>query len=249
MIFTNFINKLNNKLMKTIKTWLTTIVVLLCSIPMNAHDFEVDGITYLITSSWEHTVMVSRVPEEYQGSIIIPSSVYYNGVDYSVTEIGAWAFLKCSGLTSVTIPNSVTSIGGYAFSSSGLTSVTIPNSVTSIAGSAFSHCTGLTSITLPRSIRRLGEGSFYDTSNLKDVYFQGDVASWCTMAIYPDSASPFMYGAKLYIDGEFVEDLVVPEGVTYISSRVFIAYDHLKSVKFPNTLKSIDAFHFYIVMV
>ena len=66
----------------------------------------------------------------------------------SVTSIGAYAFEGCSGLTSVSIPNSVTSIGAYAFfGCSGLTSIIIPNSVTSIGRAAFSSCSSLTSIT------------------------------------------------------------------------------------------------------
>ena len=70
----------------------------------------------------------------------------------SVTSIGNYAFAYCTGLTSVTIPDSVTSIGSYAFySCSGLTSVTIPNSVTSIGNNAFYYCSGLTSIVVDAS--------------------------------------------------------------------------------------------------
>ncbi len=88
----------------------------------------------------------------------------------SVTSIGDWAFIHCSGLTSVTIPNSVTSIGGYAFGGcSSLTSVTIPNSVTSIGGSAFRDCSSLSSVTIPNSVTSIGSGAFYNCSSLTSV--------------------------------------------------------------------------------
>ena len=80
----------------------------------------------------------------------------------SVTSIGWSAFSGCSGLTSLTIPSSVTSIGYYAFSGcSGLTSLTIPSSVTSIDDNAFSGCSGLTSIYVyPEKVPILGTGVF-----------------------------------------------------------------------------------------
>ena len=89
-----------------------------------------------------------------------------------MTNIGSYAFSDCSGLTSVTIPNSVASIGGdYAFSGcSGLTSVTIPNSVTSIGRYAFLNCSGLTSVTIGSGVKNIYSQAFAYCKELTDVY-------------------------------------------------------------------------------
>ena len=89
----------------------------------------------------------------------------------SVTSIGGYAFSFCTGLTSVVIPDSVTSIGERAFRNcTGLTSITIPNSVTSIGVYAFHDCTGLTSITIPDSVTSIGEYAFDGCYKLIEVY-------------------------------------------------------------------------------
>ena len=88
----------------------------------------------------------------------------------SVTRIGSWAFFGCIGLTSVTIPDSVTSIGEGAFyRCSSLASVTIPDSVTKIGGWAFWNCEGLTSVTIPDSVTEIGDGAFEACDNLSQV--------------------------------------------------------------------------------
>ena len=89
----------------------------------------------------------------------------------SVTEIGRETFMGCSGLTSLTIPSSVTSIGWSAFSGcSGLTSLTIPSSVTSIGYYAFSGCSGLTSLTIPSSVTSIDDNAFSGCSGLTSIY-------------------------------------------------------------------------------
>lgn len=96
----------------------------------------------------------------------------------SVTTIKEEAFEYCTNLTSVTIPNSVTSIGDNAFHSCiGLTSITIGNSVTLIRSYAFNGCSGLTSITIGNSVKSIGDGAFYNCSNLTSITIPKSVKS------------------------------------------------------------------------
>ncbi|MDB4503920.1 leucine-rich repeat protein, partial [Akkermansiaceae bacterium] len=96
----------------------------------------------------------------------------------SVTSIGASAFAACTGLTSITIGNSVTSIGDYAFNGcTSLTSITIPDSVTSIGTAAFGGCTGLTSITIGNSVTSIGAGAFNGCTSLTSITIPDSVTS------------------------------------------------------------------------
>ena len=89
----------------------------------------------------------------------------------SVTSIGYGAFKGCSGLTSLTIPSGVTSIDDWVFyGCSGLTSLTIPSSVTSIGGYAFEGCSGLTSLTIPSGVTSIGKCAFEGCSGLTSIY-------------------------------------------------------------------------------
>ena len=103
-------------------------------------------------------------------------SLDLSGSTFSGNQIDEGAFSYCTSLTSITIPNSVTSIGYGVFSAcSGLTSFTIPNSVTSIGNYAFISCSGLTSITIPNSVTSIGGNAFYGCNSLNSVTFQGTI--------------------------------------------------------------------------
>ena len=188
---------------------LFTALLLLCSVAANAHDFEVAGIYYNITDETNKTVEVTYrgslsgdYSNEYTGDVTIPETVTYNYVTYSVTSIGNYAFYDCSGLTSVVIGNSVTSIGSTAFSGTawynnqpnGLiyagkvlykykgtmpdnTSITIKDGTLGIADGAFSGCSGLTSIEIPNSVTSIGDYAFEGCSEIKRFTIPNSVTS------------------------------------------------------------------------
>ncbi len=186
----------------------------------------------------------------------------------SVTSIGSYAFSGCDSLTSITIPDGVTSIGGYAFYScdsltsvaigngvtsigddtfsrcTSLTSVTIPDGVTSIGEQAFNDCTGLTSVTIGDGVTRIGSNAFSRCTSLEAVYIT-DIGKW--VAIYFDSlygvsvANPLSYAGNLYLNGELVTDLVIPDDVTSIGKYAFCGCDSLTSITIPDSVTSIGS--------
>ena len=155
----------------------TLILSVFFSISASAYDVMVDGIGYNIVTKAK-TAEVTKGDNEYSGDVTIPETITVDNVVYNVTSIGRDAFDRCSGLTSVTIPNSVTRIGIQAFwACHGLTSITIPNSVTSIEACVFQNCTGLTSITIPNSVTSIGNRAFSVCTGLTSITIPNSVTS------------------------------------------------------------------------
>ena len=140
-----------------------------------AYDVKVNGIYYNLDKK-NKTASVTSGKPKYEGTVVIPKSIGVDGTTYSVTSLGECCFYYCSGLTSITIPNSVKRLGNDCFfGCTGLTSITLPNFVTSLGAYCFSGCSGLTSITLPNSVTSLGGSCFSYCSGLTSITLPNSV--------------------------------------------------------------------------
>ncbi len=183
---------------------------------------------------------------------IVEGGSYYNNYYYCTfnDRLGDYAFYGCSGLTSLTIPSSVTEIGWYAFEDcSGLTSFTIPSGVTSIGWSVFEGCSGLTSLTIPSSVTEIGWHAFEDCSSLTSLTIPSSVTSigsWAfsgcsglTNLTIPSSVTEI--GDAAFRDCSGLTSFTIPFGVTSIGSWAFSGCSGLTSFTIPSSVTSIGS--------
>ena len=226
---------------------MATVLVALFSLYANAYHYvRINGIYYKLTSE-EGVAEVSRGEFKYMDRCIIPSTVNNDGINYIVTTIGKEAFSNCGDLTSVIIPNSVTSIGDAAFYNTGLTFITIPKSVKSIGKQAFSR-SNLTSITIPNSVTTIGSRAFADCCGLTSVAIPNSVKSigvsafsGCSVLIsapIPNSITSIEEGAFKGCTG--LTSVTIPNSVKSIGGNAFSDCKGLTSVTIPNSVNSIE---------
>ena len=128
---------------------------------------NVDGLHYCLLGDCKARVVRCK---NISGDIVIPESIIVNNKKYDVTEISTNAFLDNRKLTSVVMPNSIVSIGNYAFRfCSNLTHVTLPNSLKYSGGCMFGDCNSLASIVFPELTKRIGCYMFYDCTSLVSI--------------------------------------------------------------------------------
>lgn len=160
-----------------------------------------------------------------------------------VTEISKYAFFGCKGLTVVSIPDSVETIGKNAFSSTEIKEVVLGNGVKRINSYAFSNMLYLETVTFGENIELIENYAFNGDNNLNKVYIN-DLSSWLKLKFSSFYNNPLSYGASLYCDGTLVENLTIPEGITEINDYAFYGCQSINSVSFPASIKIIGSHAF-----
>ena len=143
----------------------------------------------------------------------------------SVTSIGDYAFSRCSSLSNIVIPDSVTDIGKCAFYfCSSLSNIVIPDSVTSIGNDAFLRCSSLSNIVISDSVTSIGNGAFLGCSSLSNI-------------VIPDSVTSI--GNDAFSDCSSLSSIVIPDSVTDIGNDAFSHCSSLSNIVVPNSVISI----------
>ncbi len=187
------------------------------------NSFEVDGFYY---ENWGgDSVSIALFSTVYPRDVVIPSSVTYENKTYRVTAIREDGFAYLTRLRSVSIPNSITSIGYHAFCGCyDLTSVTIPNSVRFIGDAAFYDCQELASVTLSNNLTSIEDDVFYQCFELASITIPNSVKSIGDMAFYCCAS---------------LSSINIPNSVTSIGKDAFFNCVSLPSINIPNSVTSI----------
>ena len=178
----------------------------------------------------------------------------------SVTTIGDYAFYNCTSLENVNYFGTIENWCNISFNNYSanplyngaklylngqlVTELVIPDTVTEIKDYAFRGCTSLKSVTIGDSVTSIGEDAFYNCTSLENVNYFGTIENWCNISFNNYSANPLYNGAKLYLNGQLVTELVIPDTVTEIKDHAFRGCDSLTSVTIPDSVTYIGEYAF-----
>ena len=214
--------------------------------------FTQGNFTYTVTDDENHYVSVAQNGDNQpSGAVVIPSSVTYETVTYTVTSIAEYGFYSNEDITEVTIPNTVTSIDEGAFRDcSKLTTITLPSTLTTIGNSAFWNCSSLASFSVPGSVTTIGSQAF-DYCSIPTFTFEASNTAITCNAVIPCTNHLYLYrdvdrGGYELTTGA-IKALTIGAHVTTIYDNMFLGCTYLSSIDFSEAtgLTSIGDYAFY----
>ena len=227
---------------------LALLLMLGTALTASAYDFIYDNLRFTILDANAKTVEVAQMnPVTTRGVWEIDANPVYNGVTYTTVAVGDSAFYNCTGMTSITIPNTVTRIGTSAFRyCTGLTQFTIPSSVTNLGHYSLSYCRRLKNVAVPNSVTTMGNGVFYDCDSLNTVTWSNQLTTIPTYTFYecmqlsnfdmPHWITSIGYCAFYETN---LQQIIVPYGVTDIGDYAFAQSRQLTTVLIPSSVTMI----------
>ncbi|MBE6606257.1 MAG: hypothetical protein E7635_04400 [Ruminococcaceae bacterium] len=185
----------------------------------------------------------------------------------NVSTIGEYAFYGCTNLTNITLPNELSKIEECTFyRCNNLTKINIPDKVISIDGSAFEYCKGIKEVSIPDSVISIGQCAFYCCNMLRTIYLGNgvkeigsdafgnynwtnvyitDLKAWCEIDFENECSNPlYGYDSILYLNGESMSEIIIPDEITEIKDYAFYCCSNLESVVLHENITSIGGYAF-----